>query len=194
MIVTKVYKSPIGDLIIGSVGDRLCLCDWAASPHHRSVTDRLKRHCKTDIVSGDSSILRLTARQLNEFFSGIRTMFNIPVAIFGTEFQEDVWLKIAEIPFGETTSYSQLAKAVNRPASVRTVANACGANAMSIIIPCHRVVAIDGSLGGYAGGVDTKQWLQAHEKSKNELIIGDIKPLSILVSNRHKIGGFAKSE
>lgn len=183
MIVTKVYKSPIGDLLIGSIGDKLCLCDWIDSRHFQSVASRIKRICKTEIETDDSPVIELTINQLNEYFYGDRSSFKIPIALFGTEFQKAVWLKIAGIPFGGIVTYSQLALSVERPTSARAVANACGANALSIIIPCHRVVACGGTIGGYAGGIETKQWLLRHERSKNELIIGDIKPLSIFISH-----------
>ncbi len=103
------------------------------------------------------------ARQLDEYFGGRRRAFDLPIAVRGTEFQEQVWLTLAEIPYGETVSYGELASMVGRPRASRAVGQANGANPIPIVLPCHRVIAADGTIGGYGGGISTKRQLLALE-------------------------------
>jgi methylated-DNA-[protein]-cysteine S-methyltransferase len=98
-------------------------------------------------------------RQLGEYFEGGRRVFELPLAPSGTRFQQQVWEGIAGIPFGRTLTYAQLARQVGAPDAVRAVGAATGRNPLSIVVPCHRVVGTDGSLTGYAGGVDRKRRL-----------------------------------
>jgi methylated-DNA-[protein]-cysteine S-methyltransferase len=107
--------------------------------------------------------VREAARQLDQYFAGKRKVFDVPLELSGTEFQERVWLTLAEIPYGETVSYAELARWVGRPLAFRAVGQANGANPVPIILPCHRVVAADGTIGGYGGGLDTKRQLLALE-------------------------------
>jgi methylated-DNA-[protein]-cysteine S-methyltransferase len=108
-------------------------------------------------------VLVETARQLGEYFAGERTAFDIPLAPEGTEFQKSVWRALAQIPFGETRSYAQIAAAIGSPKAVRAVGAANGKNPVSIVTPCHRVIGSDGSLTGFAGGMAAKQLLLDHE-------------------------------
>lgn len=94
--------------------------------------------------------------ELSEYFAGKRTRFTVPLAVDGTEFQKEVWAQLAKIPYGQTLSYRDVAKRVGREKAVRAVGTANGRNPISIIVPCHRVIAADGTLGGYAGGLATK--------------------------------------
>lgn len=106
--------------------------------------------------------LDLAARQLTEYFEGSRATFDLPLAPRGTAFQLDVWRQLSFIPYGEVITYAQLAQRVGRPRAYRAVGQANSRNPLAVIVPCHRVVASDG-LGGYAGGLDTKTALLAHE-------------------------------
>ncbi len=99
------------------------------------------------------------ARQLDEYFARHRRAFDLPLALGGTDFQRLVWTTLAEIPYGETISYAELARWVGRPHAYRAVGQANGANPIAIILPCHRVIAADGSIGGYGGGLATKRRL-----------------------------------
>lgn len=105
------------------------------------------------------------ARQLDEYFARRRRSFDLPLALGGTEFQRQVWTTLAEIPYGETISYGELARWVGRPGASRAVGQANGANPIAIILPCHRVIAADGSIGGYGGGLPTKRMLLALESA-----------------------------
>lgn len=103
-------------------------------------------------------------RQLREYFAGKRTGFDLPLAPQGTAFQRSVWRQLQEIPYGETISYGELARRVGNPKASRAVGSANGANPLPIVIPCHRVIAGDGTLGGFGGGLPTKQTLLALEQ------------------------------
>jgi methylated-DNA-[protein]-cysteine S-methyltransferase len=103
-------------------------------------------------------------RQLREYFAGKRTGFDLPLAPKGTEFQRAVWRQLQEIPYGATISYGELARRVGNPKAARAVGSANGANPLPIVIPCHRVIAGDGSIGGFGGGLPTKEILLALEQ------------------------------
>lgn len=107
----------------------------------------------------DATIFREAVRQLREFFDGARTRFDLALAPVGTSFQRDVWKAIAEIPFGETISYAELARRCGKPSAARAAGAATGRNPLTIVIPCHRVVGARGALTGYAGGLERKRKL-----------------------------------
>ena len=108
-------------------------------------------------------LFRAAAAQLREYFAGARTAFDLPLEPTGTPFQRDVWAAIAKIPFAETITYAELAARCGRPSAVRAAAAATGRNPLTIVIPCHRVIGSGGTLTGYAGGLDRKRTLLAHE-------------------------------
>lgn len=112
-------------------------------------------------------ILANTAKQLEEYFAGKRTDFDLPFDIEGTAFQKQVWKALSKIPYGKTVSYSDIAKKINNPKAVRAVGSANGKNPLCIIIPCHRVIAADGTLGGYSSGLHIKTKLLALESKHN---------------------------
>ncbi len=115
-----------------------------------------------------SPILTACAVQLEEYFAGARTVFDIPLAPEGTLFQIDVWNALRKVFFGRTASYGEIARKIGRTAAVRAVGAANGANPVSIIIPCHRIVGADGRLTGYGGGLWRKEWLLRHERKYAE--------------------------
>lgn len=162
------YHSPCGDLMLGSFEGKLCLCDWAVEKHRDVVDVRLRKILQADYEEKASDIIRETGKQLDEYFDGKRTVFDIPLLFAGTDFQKKVWHKLLEIPYGTTLSYRELATRLNMPKAVRAVANANGANAISILVPCHRVIGSDHSLTGYGGGLDAKKALLTLELGKNK--------------------------
>ncbi len=165
-IITQLYSSPCGDLILGSFNGRLCLCDWISAERHRAkVNKRLSGTLNTDFEDGTSSVLETAAAQLNEYFCSTRKTFSVPLLFAGTDFQKKVWQELLAIPFGNTMSYRELAVKIGSSETVRAVANANGANALSIFVPCHRVIGSDNSLTGYAGGIDAKKLLLNLEKA-----------------------------
>lgn len=123
---------------------------------------------KIKIKNSNSKILLKAEKQLNEFFSGKRKKFDLPLKPEGTEFQKSVWNKLIEIPYGETLFYQELACKIKNPKAMRAVGSANGKNPIAIIIPCHRVIRKSGELGGYsAGGNKVKKWLLSLENAEN---------------------------
>jgi methylated-DNA-[protein]-cysteine S-methyltransferase len=111
-----------------------------------------------------TSVVQQCITELGQYFGGKRTTFAVLLNPGGTEFQRLVWHALREIPFGQTTSYRDVATAIDRPGSAHAVGGAVGHNPIAIIVPCHRVIGSDGSLTGYAGGLDRKRWLLEHER------------------------------
>jgi methylated-DNA-[protein]-cysteine S-methyltransferase len=149
---TPHYKAPVGVLEIRTDGK-------AITGLYILKNDPVKWETSSDPLIKEACI------QLDEYFAGKRQRFDLPLSITrGTGFQQTVWKQLIEIPYGKTISYSQLAKAINHPKACRAVGSANGKNPVSILIPCHRVIAADGSLGGYASGLDIKTQLLDLEK------------------------------
>lgn len=153
------YNSPFGALILGSYRDRLCLSDWRSGNRRGYMDRRICRCLNAEYEVGMSEVIKETMLQLDEYFSGKRKEFTVRLLLTGTEFQNRVWSELQNIPYGETISYAEEARRVGNPRSVRAVASANAVNALSIIIPCHRVIGSNNKLTGYGGGLDTKQQL-----------------------------------
>jgi methylated-DNA-[protein]-cysteine S-methyltransferase len=148
---TVPLETPIGRLVLESDGDFL-IGVWLPNERRRARRD-----------SGDvPPVLKETATQLEEYFAGERTSFDVPMELDGTDFQREVWTELTRIPYGETISYGELARRVGRPSGPRAVGQANGRNPIPIIVPCHRVVASNG-IGGYGGGLKVKRALLAVE-------------------------------
>lgn len=160
-----MYESPCGTLMLGSLGDHLCLCDWQGEKNRDHVANRLRRLLDADFIDGTSAVIDTAIVQLDEYFAGQRKEFDIPLLFAGTDFQRKAWDALLSIPFGQTISYSEMARQVGMPKAVRAVANANGANAISIFAPCHRVIGHNHTMTGYAGGIAAKRYLLALECS-----------------------------
>lgn len=162
MTTTNPYlvriDSPVGELRLVATASALIAVLW---PEERDGRVRFP----IEPVDGTNAILDRTATQLHEYFDGTRRTFDVPLELRGTDFQQSVWLALAEIPFAETSTYSKQAAAVGRPRATRAVGSANGRNPLSIVLPCHRIVGADGRLAGFAGGLDTKRWLLDHERT-----------------------------
>ncbi len=165
VIKTKTYHSPCGEIVLGSLGDRLCLCDWEAEKHRELADKRLRRVLGAVLEEGTSPVIEQAEKELDEYFAGKRRKFTVPLLFAGTEFQKKVWNELLTIPCGETVSYGELARRIGRPTAVRAVANANGSNSISIFAPCHRVIGSDRSLTGYGGGLEAKKFLLGLEKA-----------------------------
>ena len=151
MIRYQYMDSPVEPLLLAADDNGLHLIEFH-SPRHPMA--RLEKW-----VEGKHSILDMTRMQLDEYFSGTRKEFHLPLAPQGTPFQTEVWHMLATIPYGETISYAQLAQRVGKPTAMRAVGAANGRNPLPIVLPCHRVIGADGSLTGFGGGLPTKQFL-----------------------------------
>ena len=152
------YPSPLGNLLIVEEGDAVVYCQW-----EDSVDERIIATWEED-KEQQNALLTLVCRQLTEYFAGKRKAFDLPIRLNGTPFQQIVWKGLQQIPYGETLSYADLARQIGRNKAARAVGNANNHNPLMIIIPCHRVVASNGKMGGYAGGIARKAWLLEKEK------------------------------
>ena len=164
-IITRIYESPCGTLMLGSFGDKLCLCDWQVERHRDHVDNRLRRLLDAEFFDGSSAVIDTAITQLDEYFAGTRQEFNVPVLFAGTDFQKKVWDALLTIPFGNTVSYREIGRRIGMPKAVRAVANANGANSISIFVPCHRVIGSDNTLTGYGGGLAAKEFLLKLERA-----------------------------
>jgi methylated-DNA-[protein]-cysteine S-methyltransferase len=152
-------KTPIGLLLIEGDDDaitHITLPDASRQPAHGLSPEAAKEASIPAAVAA-------AVTQLAEYFAGDRTEFDLPLGLEGTAFQKDVWLALGEIPYGKTISYAELAGMVGRPTAFRAVGQANGANPIPIVLPCHRVLASGGGIGGYGGGLPMKRQLLAIE-------------------------------
>ena len=145
---TTLHPSPVGDILL-------------RADDEGRLTELYLRHGGAVDTGGPFDAAR---EQLDAYFAGELEAFDLPLAAHGTDFQKRVWDQLTRIPFGETISYSELARRLDDPKLVRAVGLANGRNPISIIIPCHRVIGADGSLVGYGGGLERKKWLLEHEE------------------------------
>ncbi len=159
------YDSPCGQIVLASIGGELCLCDWSGMQCAERNKRRLLRLLDAVFKEELSEVIEQTQRQLDEYFAGTRSVFDIPLHPVGTDFQKAVWSALLEIPYGEVRTYMDIARRVDNVRGVRAVAQAIGANGIGIIIPCHRVIGSDNTLTGFAGGLETKRRLLELEGS-----------------------------
>lgn len=164
-ISIQYFECAYGELILGSHNDSLCLCDWRYRTRRASIDNRIQQGLNATYVEKDDDLLEATRIQLMDYFDGRRRQFDVPLNLVGTAFQRDVWAALLAIPFGKTCSYLQLAQEIGNIKAVRAVANANGANALSLFVPCHRIIGSDGKLVGYAGGIEAKKRLLSLEKN-----------------------------
>ncbi len=163
-ITTTTMSSPVGELTIGATGRGLRYVLWERES--RAIAGALDGRDAGDERSGAAAIsviLDATRAQLEEYFAGSRTEFELPLDAIGTSFQLAAWQVLRTIPYGSTMSYGEQARSLGDPNKARAVGAANGRNPISIIVPCHRVVGSNGSLTGFAGGIDSKAWLLDHE-------------------------------
>jgi methylated-DNA-[protein]-cysteine S-methyltransferase len=158
LLMQTELESPVGtlQLIASNAGIRALL--WP-------MDGARVRTGHTEVVNAaDHPVLRETKQQLEHYFAGTLTKFDLPLDPVGTEFQLDAWRALSNIGYGKTASYAEQALKIGRPKAVRAVGAANGKNPISIIVPCHRVIGSNGSLTGFAAGVDAKRWLLDHER------------------------------
>ena len=148
----SIIQSPIGELML--VAD-----DSALTGLYFADCEHVPAGSKRGTLNAQHAVLQQAAEQLEEYFTGIRERFSVPIHLNGTDFQQSVWREIERIPYGETLSYSDLAKRAGAPRAIRAAGTTTGQNPVSIIIPCHRVMGKNGGLCGFAGGLERKQHL-----------------------------------
>ena len=155
MTFYSTMPSPVGEIVFVGEGEEINRLFFSDPAYPVTIDPAWKR---------DDDRFAAARRQLEEYFAGERTDFDLPLAPVGTPFQQDVWRALREIPYGVTTSYAAIAVRIGRPSAVRAVGAANGRNPIGLVVPCHRVIGANGKLVGYAGGLDRKAWLLDHER------------------------------
>jgi methylated-DNA-[protein]-cysteine S-methyltransferase len=155
MIHYQMHASPLGSLLLAASGRGLCGVYFDQHRHFKGPQGWT--------ASDDDPYLRHAAEQLDEYFDGRRRTFDLPLDLSGTPFQQKVWERLSQVPYGATASYLLHAQSVGAGHAVRAVGTAIGRNPVSIIVPCHRIVAGNGTLAGYAGGLERKRYLLSFE-------------------------------
>jgi methylated-DNA-[protein]-cysteine S-methyltransferase len=168
-IAVQYHKTPVGELILGVFDDKLCLCDWKYRKMRPQIDQRIQKGLETTYTEASHPLLTQTKEVLAAYFAGELQHFAVPLLWVGTAFQQQVWQQLMQITYGSTETYAGLAKKMNNLLAIRAVASANGANAISIIVPCHRVIGADGELVGYAGGLEAKKKLLAIEQKQSTL-------------------------
>ncbi len=164
LLTATWVESPLGPMLAVAGEAGLELLEFVDRRALETELRALRGRLGAAIVPGDHPILRRTAVQLREYFEGRRRTFDIPLMQRGSPFQTAVWTALREIPYGETRSYTDVARQVGSPSAVRAIGRVNGQNRIAIVVPCHRVIRADGSLCGYGGGKWRKQWLLEHER------------------------------
>ncbi len=158
-VAIQYYQSPVGELILGDFNEQLCLCDWRFRTKRAAIDARISKGLGADFTTASTPLLENTIMQLKAYFNRDRKGFDLPLLFVGSPFQQAVWQNLLTVGYGKTATYRVLAKQLNQPKAVRAVAAANGANALAIIVPCHRIVGSNQKLVGYAGGLSAKQKL-----------------------------------
>jgi AraC family transcriptional regulator of adaptative response/methylated-DNA-[protein]-cysteine methyltransferase len=160
--ITRI-TTPLGPMIAGATDEGICLFDFAERRMMESIMKRIEQGLKAKLIPGDHPHFKILNEQVQEYFTGQRREFDLPLHLIGTEFQRKVWHGLQQIPYGTTKSYKQQSIFLGNEKAVRAVAGANGENGIAIIIPCHRVIGGNGHLTGYGGGLWRKKWLLEHE-------------------------------
>jgi len=158
VLVSRI-ESPLGPLVAGATPDGICLLEFTGPKRFAAQLAALRRRFHAAAASGRNHHIDRLEMQLAEYFAGRRRRFDIPLVAPGTPFQRRVWRALVRIPYGETRTYGGLARRLGVPSAQRAVGHANGANPLSILVPCHRLIGANGALTGYGGGVWRKRKL-----------------------------------
>ncbi len=169
VIYLQILDTPLGPMLSGATEKGLCILEFIDRRAFVTELKDLKRHLRATIEPGTNMVLKQVEKELNEYFEKKRKKFDVPLETPGTDFQNKVWEKLLDIPYGETRSYKQQSIAIGNLGAIRAVGTANGANRISIIVPCHRVIGEDGNLTGYGGGLKRKRWLLDFENGSLSL-------------------------
>jgi methylated-DNA-[protein]-cysteine S-methyltransferase len=158
-IYIQYHKTKIGELILGSFENKLCLLDFKYRRMRSTVDNRITKELNTKYLEKDNDVLAETKKQINEYLNGTRIKFDVPILMVGSDFQRQVWNELLKVKYGETATYLDISKRIDNPKAVRAAASANGANAIALIVPCHRIIESNGGLGGFGGGLTVKKRL-----------------------------------
>jgi len=159
VIRTERIATPLGAMLAGATDNGICLLEFIDSDRIERQLRRVQKLFRAELITDRNRHLNTLSIQLEQYFAGSRKEFDLVVVALGTPFQQAVWKELMKIPYGKTISYKEEAERIGRPTAVRAVARANGANPISVVIPCHRVIGKNGKLVGYGGGLGRKQWL-----------------------------------
>jgi AraC family transcriptional regulator of adaptative response/methylated-DNA-[protein]-cysteine methyltransferase len=176
-IIYNNFGTKLGKMIAGVTDKGLCLLEFEERKNLETNLKRLEKKYSAVLVKGQHTLLTKIEHELELYFEGKLKNFSLPLDIRGTEFQVKVWNQLLQIPYGQTKTYQQLAKDINSPSGFRAIANANGSNNIAIVLPCHRVIASNKKLQGYAGGLWRKEKLLTIEKNKDFLKIKTSKQI-----------------
>ena len=168
VIVCRNLWSPVGDMIAGATSTGVCFLEWHSRGGVEKIRQRVEKRYGLSVVDGNHPHLDTLHRELGDFFEGSLRQFTVALHIQGTAFERQVWNELLNIPYGQTRSYADIAKAVGRPQAFRAVGRANGANYISVVVPCHRVIESSGKLRGYGGGLWRKKYLLELEQQKKQ--------------------------
>lgn len=154
----------LGPMLVIADDKQLYLLEFVERRGLEKEIEKLRDRLPAVIVPGKTKPIESIEKELKHYFEGKLKQFKTPFILMGSDFQKSVWNALCNIPYGQTKSYAEQAKIIDKPTAYRAVANANGMNQLAIIVPCHRIIRSHGELGGYGGGVVRKQWLLDHEK------------------------------
>lgn len=163
-LTTKKIDTPIGPMVAISDEEQLYLLEFIERKSIDYQIERLKNSFSAALISGTTQPIDFIEEELTAYFEGRLNQFTTPFSLTGTSFQKRVWEELQKIPYGKAYSYAAIATAIGKPTAFRAVALANSQNKLAIIVPCHRVIQSNGALGGYAGGIERKNFLLRHEK------------------------------
>ena len=164
VLYSQTITTPLGQMLIAASTRGVCLAEFAGTPRMERESRNLERLFQARTEAGGNEHTAQAAQELSAYFRGERQRFTVALDTPGTDFQRQVWAALRDIPYGTISHYQALAATIGKPAAVRAVAAANGANRVAILIPCHRIIGKDGTLTGYGGGLPRKAWLLAHER------------------------------
>jgi len=172
VIYTSEITTPLGPLLAGTTARGVCLLEFTNRIRLEKEFSDLQKILDAVMMPGKNQYSDQLEKELNEYFAGKRKAFSVPLHTPGNEFSQSVWKTLQKIPYGKTCSYKEQAEMMNNPKAIRAIAATNGRNRVAIIIPCHRVIGSDGSMTGYAAGVERKKWLLNFERNNSETAAG----------------------
>ena len=167
-IYTIEINTPLGPMIGGTTTEGICLLEFINRIRLEKELVDLQKMLNAVIIAGRNQYSDQLEKEVGEYFEGKRKVFSVPVHTPGNEFSKSVWRMLMNIPYGQTWTYKKQAEMLNNPKAIRAIGTTNGRNRLAIIIPCHRVIGSNGSLVGYAGGIEKKKWLLNFEREHSE--------------------------
>ncbi|MNY14996.1 Methylated-DNA--protein-cysteine methyltransferase [compost metagenome] len=173
-IIMTEFSTPLGPMLAGATTEGICILEFTNRIRLDKEINELQNLLNAIPVEGRNQHLDQLEIELQEYFDGKRKTFEVSIHTPGNDFAQSVWKTLQEIPYGTTCSYKQQADKMNNPKAIRAIATTNGRNRLAIIIPCHRVIGSNGSMTGYAAGIDKKKWLLKFERENSEIPDGNL--------------------